>query len=241
MTVPGRFAVCACLISAGAAVACGSSFSPSSTSGNSGAIKGAPSGAVITGTVSGMGLASMSPTEGLAASATSKPVTVTVVGTNISSVIDGSGKFRLENVPAGDVILRFTATGLDATLMLRGVEAGDRIDIKVRVTDTSVRIDAERRESDHDDGDDDEDDEDDDDEDDDNDNVEDELTGTVSNLTGTCPTLTFTMNGTTVRTNSATDFDVACGQIANGTRIEVEGTRQFDGSLLAAEVERDDD
>ena len=176
MTVPARFAVCACLISAGAVAACGYSFSPSSTSEGSGAINGAPSGAVITGTAS-------------------------------------------------------------ATLMLLGVKAGDRIDIKVGVTDTSVRIDAENRQSDRDDGDDGDDDDDED--DDDNDDVE--LTGTVSNLTGTCPTLTFTMNGTTVRTNSATDFDVTCGQIANGTRIEVEGARQFDGSLLATEVERDDD
>jgi cytoskeletal protein CcmA (bactofilin family) len=52
----------------------------------------------------------------------------------------------LNNLTVGDVQLKFTATGLDATITLRGVEAGDRIDITVRVTDSSVRIDAERRE-----------------------------------------------------------------------------------------------
>ena len=229
MSVPARFAVFACLLSSVAGAACGESFSPTSPSGAGRGFGGAPSGAVITGTVTGVALATMSLTEGFTAAATTRPVTVTVVGTNISTVIDGSGKFRLDNVPAGDVMLRFTATGLDATLTLFGVEAGDRIDLKVRVTDSSVRIEAESRDTNDDDDDDDDDDEDDD-----------ELTGTVSNLIGTCPTLIFTMNGTTVRTNNATKFELACGQVANGRRIEVEGTRQGDGTFLATEVELDD-
>ena len=157
-----------------------------------------------------MPLGPSSSTEGARTAAnTTRPVTVTVVGTNISTVIDGAGRFHLDDVPTGDVTLRFMATGLDATLTLVGVKPGDRIDLKVRLTDTSVRIEAERRDR-RDDGDD----------------EDAELKGTVSDLTGACPTLTFTMNGTTVKTNTATKFELACGRVANGTRIEVKGTRQ---------------
>ncbi|AMY07995.1 hypothetical protein LuPra_01183 [Luteitalea pratensis] len=90
------------------------------------------------------------------------------------------------------------------------MKAGDRIDIKVRVTDTSVRIEAEHRDRSNDD----------------DDKDDSELKGTVSSLTGTCPTLTFTMNGTNVKTSNATKFGLACDRVANGTRLEVEGTRQ---------------
>ena len=240
MTVPARFLVSSCL-AASLLVACDqASFSPTSPSGRA-SVGG--SGAVITGTASGMALAPIVPTsstERLSAdrfttAATTRPVTVTIVGTDISTVIDGSGRFRFDNVPAGDVRLRFTATGLDATLTLFGVQAGDRIDLKVRVTDTSVRIEAEHRERRDDDDDDEDEDEDEDDEDDDN-----ELKGTVSNVTGACPTLTFRVNGTTVRTNGATKFELTCSRVANGTRIEVKGARQGDGTILATEVELDD-
>ena len=142
------------------AVACGdASFSPTAPSSAGRPGGSAASGAVITGTVGGAS-ASTSPgtfsTSEFSAAAVTKPVTVTVVGTNISTTIDGSGRFHLSGVPPGDVQLRFTGTGLDATLTLRGVQAGDRIDIKVRLTDTSVRIEAERRDRDdgeHDDDD----------------------------------------------------------------------------------------
>lgn len=161
--------------------------------------------------------------------AVTKPVTVTVVGTSISTTIDGSGRFHLSGVPAGDVQLRFTATGLDATLTLRGVQTGDRIDIKVRLTDTSVRIEAERRDRD--------DDEDDDDEGDD----DDEFEGAVSGLTGTCPSIAFTLNGTTVRANGSTRYeDGTCAQVRNTIRVEVHGQRQTDGSILAARIELED-
>jgi hypothetical protein len=211
------------------ATACGSdaSLSPTSPSAIGTRPSRAASGAVITGTVSGMALSTLSLSEGVTTAATTKPVTVTVVGTNISTVIDGAGRFHLDNVPPGDVRLRFTATGLDATLTLFGVQVGDRIDLKVRVTDTSVRIEAERRERD------------DDDEDEDDD--ENELEGVVSNLRDTCPTITFTVQGMTVKTNNTTIFkDGPCTRIANGRRVEVEGTRQGDGTILATEVELDD-
>jgi hypothetical protein len=208
--------------------ACGqASFPPTSPSAIGRRSSGAGSGAVITGTVSGTTLATTSSSDGFTTAATTKPVTVTVVGTNISTTIDGNGRFHLNDVPPGDVRLRFTATGLDTTLTLAGVRAGDRIDIKVRVTDTSVRIEAERRDGDDDD--------------DDGDDDDDEVKGVVSAITGACPEITFTVNRTTVKTTSATRFDDGtCAQIRNNISVEVKGVRQADGILRATRVELED-
>ena len=62
-----------------------------------------------------------------------------------------------------------------------------------------------------------------------------EVEGRISGLAGTtsCPILTFTIGTTTVTTSSTTQFSgVACGALANGTRVEVEGT--LTGTTLAA-------
>jgi hypothetical protein len=161
-----------------------------------------------------------------------QPVVVTVVGTSLSTTIDGSGRFQFTDVPTGDVQLRFTGPGLDATLTVRDVQVGDRIDIKVRVTDSSVRIDAERRDRRGNGGDD----EDDDDEDDDN-----EFGGIVSGLTGTCPNITFALSGTLVRASDATRYeDGTCARVRNSLRVEVHGQRQADGSIRATRIELDD-
>ena len=209
------------------AVACGSS-SPTSP------FRGLGSGgAEIIGDVSGgtQGLTASAGTSATSAetSATTpgKPVTVTIVGTNTSTTVDGKGHFHLTDVPLGDVQLRFTADNLDATITLQDVEAGDQIHIKVRVTDTSVRIEAQTRQKR------------DDDDDDDDDN---EFKGLVSGLTGTCPAIAFAVNGTNVTTNGATRYeDGTCNSVQNGTRVEVKGLRQSNNTVLATKVELEDD
>lgn len=225
--------------------ACGdASFAPTSPSSTGGrGAQGATTGTVITGTVNGLASATTaSSTDAVAAAAATMPVTVTVVGTNISTTIDRSGRFRLTDVPTGNVQLKFTGPGLDATVTLKGVQTGDRIDLRVRLTDSSVRIEAERRErgrrdedADDDDGDDD------DDEDDDGDDDDNELEGTVSGLTGTCPNITFTVRGVTVKANGTTRFDDgSCAGVRNNSRVEVHGQRQADGSIQAARIELED-
>jgi hypothetical protein len=205
-----------------AAIACGST-SPVSPRGTSGLFS--TGGAVITGHVNG------APLSATAQSATARPmaspttVTVTIVGTDIATTVDGKGDFQLTGVPPGDVTLKFTNAGASAVITLSGVAAGDRIHIVVTLNGNAAKIEHEDR--DHDDDGDDEDEDD------------DELKGLVSNLTGTCPTLTFTVAGTKVVTNSATKFDDPCQQIANGRRVEVKGTRQTDGSIVATKVEFD--
>jgi hypothetical protein len=57
---------------------------------------------------------------------------------------------------------------------------------------------------------------------------------------GTCPALTFTVNSTRVSTNASTQFlKGTCGQLKNGTKVEVEGARLSDGSITAAKVTGD--
>ena len=69
-----------------------------------------------------------------------------------------------------------------------------------------------------------------------------ELQGAISLLTGTCPSLTFTVSSTKVTTTSATGFnDTTCAGLHNGDVVEVKGTRQTDGSVLATKVEKGDD
>ena len=69
----------------------------------------------------------------------------------------------------------------------------------------------------------------------------DELDGSVASLSGTCPALTFIVRDTTVKTNGTTQFaSGSCSRIANGVRIEVDGTRQPDGLIVATKVAFDD-
>jgi len=71
-------------------------------------------------------------------------------------------------------------------------------------------------------------------------NDEAEAEGTVSARSGTCPAITFMLGTTKVTTNGSTQFKGAtCAQIANGTKAEVSGTRQTDGSIVATKVNVD--
>jgi hypothetical protein len=214
------------------------SFSPTSPSAAGG--RGAPStGAVITGTVNGMALSTLSSSDA-ATTFASLPVTVTVVGTGVSTTVDRSGRFQLTDVPTGDVQLNFKGTGLDATLTVKGVQTGDLIDITVRLTDSSIRIEADRRQprgnrdNDNDNDSDSDDDSDSDGGNDDGRNNDLEVRGAVSGLTGTCPTITFNLNARTAvafKTGNATRFDSPCASIQNNLMVEVRGRRQGDGSI----------
>ena len=74
----------------------------------------------------------------------------------------------------------------------------------------------------------------------DNDNKnEAEVSGAITASSGACPTLTLTVGTKKVTTTAATIFhDAACSVLTVGTVIEVKGTTQNDGSLLASTIER---
>lgn len=201
-----------------AAGACGSaetSFSPTAPS-----RVGATSGAVITGRVTGATVAVTSPDT--FSTMDSRSLTVTVVGTGISTTVNSGGQFTLTGVPGGTVQLRFSGSGVDATLTISGVSTSERIEITVALNGRSARVESERRERRND--------------------GSAEVEGMVSGLTGTCPALTFTVQGARVTTTSTTAFDdITCARVVNGARVEVKGERQADGSIVASRVEGEDD
>jgi len=65
-----------------------------------------------------------------------------------------------------------------------------------------------------------------------------EIEGVITGLTGTCPNLSFSVGGRAVGTNSQTDFErITCAAIANGIEVEVKGSVQANGTIVAQEVE----
>jgi uncharacterized protein DUF5666 len=65
-----------------------------------------------------------------------------------------------------------------------------------------------------------------------------ELSGTVSGRSTGCP-VTFTVASTMVVTDTHTEFkDTSCTTLANGNTVEVKGTKQTNGSVLATRVEK---
>jgi hypothetical protein len=69
-----------------------------------------------------------------------------------------------------------------------------------------------------------------------------ELKGKISLLTPPCPSVTFMLGSTKVTTNPATKFDDSpCTALHNGDAVEVKGTKQSDGSVLASKVEKEND
>ncbi len=130
------------------------------------------------------------------------------------------------------------------TLLMADIQVGDHVQVKgttatttTGTTFTATEIKVEDMDHDGDD------DADEDDENDDGAKVEGKISGLAG--TGTCPALTFnvvtgttTITTTKVTTNAATKFDgVLCTALANNAVVEVKGTKQTDGSILATKVE----
>jgi hypothetical protein len=65
---------------------------------------------------------------------------------------------------------------------------------------------------------------------DDGDKNEAEVSGAVAGKAGTCPAISFTIGATSVTTSATTEFKGAtCAALANGTKVEVKGTKQSSG------------
>ena len=290
------------------AAACGgnaalSSVGPSSASGRA-SISGIVRGSAVTPTPSRT-LAE----ETFAALDSRSGVTISVVGTGISTNADNQGQFTLNDVPAGTVVLNFSAPGANATATLQGVGPGDRVQITVTVNGNNAHIDSEHHNNgeistrissidsgnksfqagnwtikttdstvirhgsktvpfsdlkvgDHvqvrgtrdgstvtateikveqaGQGGDNE-----DDDDDDNDH-EAEVSGRVSGLlnsnSNSCPAIAFMIGNTKVTADQHTTYgkNTSCTAIKNDLKVEVTGSRQSDGSVLASRISLDD-
>lgn len=65
-----------------------------------------------------------------------------------------------------------------------------------------------------------------------------EISGAISSRRGTCPSITFNVGTTVVSTNERTQFeDGTCARALDNVMVEVKGTRQANGSLLASSIE----
>jgi hypothetical protein len=145
-------------------------------------------------------------------------LTVAVMGTSISSPTDTSGHFELKDVPSGTIQLRFTGVSVDAGMLIAAVTENERIQVAVAVSGSTATLIAIERTS--------------------SGSADAEVKGAVSNVSGDCPALTFVVNGTTVTTSTLTQFkDGSCGSIVSGRHVEITGTHQSSGAVLAARIE----
>jgi hypothetical protein len=107
----------------------------------------ASAGASISGVVRGSAVtptSSRTLSEGTFAALDSRSgVTISVVGTGISTNADNQGQFTLNDVPSGTVVLNFSAPGANATATLQGVGPGDRVQITVTVNGNNAHVDSE--------------------------------------------------------------------------------------------------
>jgi hypothetical protein len=143
-----------------------------------------------------------------------------VVGTPISSLVSTGGGFTLEGVPPGPVQLRFVGSGVDASVALSPVKAGDVVSLLVGVAGATATVQSESR----------------------NAGGKVELEGRIESLPPTQADNTLVVDGRTVTTtpgvttirdgnNAARSFaDLAVGQ-----RVHVKGTLGVD-SVVADSI-----
>ena len=199
------------LMAALLAGACGGSSATAPSTGSS-ATAGS---AMITGSVQGMTASAFTAASNGAALT---GVTVTVVGTSISSTVDAGGRFTLMNVPAGTVQLQLTGGGTNASVTLSSVQASQTVDVVLAVAGTTASLESEVRSG----------------------AGQAELEGRVESLPPTQPALTFKAAGRTVKTDASTRFvdgsqSRSFGDLKIGMRVHAKGSLtgdQFTATLV---------
>jgi hypothetical protein len=142
-------------------------------------------------------------------------VTVTIVGTSITTGVDGSGRFTLMNVPAGNVQLQFSGA-VNGTLTVGTVGSTDTVDLTITVSGGTIAIDTEVQ----------------------NGSSQAQLEGKIEALPPTTAAMSFSAAGRTVVTNSSTQFVDDQGHTRSfadlkvGMRVHVKGS--LSGTTLTA-------
>lgn len=187
--------------------ACGTSPTGPSNGGGTGSPSG--SAAVISGSVLGAGSSS------LTSAGNGHPITgltVTIVGTSTTATVDGAGRFTLEATIAGDLQLRFTGPGIDATIALSDVRPSQSISLVVAITGGTATVETITRTGAGDA----------------------ELEGRVESLPPTMSAGTFRVAGKTVTTDASTRFEQggdtrAFPDLEIGMRVHVKGSASGTG------------
>lgn len=103
------------------------------------------SGATIQGFVNPS--TSIQSVRGQTGSAARAGITVTVMGTGISTVTDSQGRFTLVGVQGGTAALQFTGDGVNATLTISGLVAGQTLTVTVRLSGSDAELEPGEQES----------------------------------------------------------------------------------------------
>jgi hypothetical protein len=145
-------------------------------------------------------------------------VTVTVARTGQSALTDGAGRFALGDLPSGSVVLNFQGNGVKGAATLSLV-AGATVRVTITLASGRSTVSIDPR----------------------SDNVA--LEGTVGSVNpGAASFVLVTNSGSPViQTNSSTLFAKGSapgsfGDLQPGSEVYLYGTRQSDGSILAAKV-----
>jgi len=117
---------------------CSRSSNPAAPTSGGGVPTSPGAAAVVSGQVR---LAAVAPR----ASLLTDSMTVSVVGTSIMASVSSSGQFTLDNVPVGDVQLRFAGGGNDATVTLSNLLVGQTVTITVTVGGPAAFVESEVR------------------------------------------------------------------------------------------------
>jgi hypothetical protein len=181
-------------------------------------------GATIQGTLQAAAAAS---SDELTAFSSAGGIKVTVVGTNLSTTTDGSGRFVLEGVAGGSATLRFQGQGIDGTIELGGLVEGQTLTITVRVSGSRPQLVSPSSPA----------------------SPSPSPSGNKVELDGNVESVTppsLKVAGRTVVTNADTkikrgDQTITLGDVNVGDRVEVEGISQSDGSVLASKITVEND
>ena len=191
------------------AAACGGSgASPTEPGSSSGA-----DGASISGTVSGASSALTS-----SGSQSIPGLIVTVAGTSITSGLDAAGRFTLNGVPSGDIVLQFSGP-VSATITLTDVKSTETITLVIAVSGSTVTVQAQARTT----------------------GSEEQLEGLVELLPPDMPAGSLRVAGRDVATDEATQIRQGntarvLGDIKTGYRVHVKG-HTAGSTLLATAIQ----
>ena len=145
-------------------------------------------------------------------------LTITVVGTTNTAVVNSNGTFTINGVPAGNVDLRLNGPGWSALISLLELQTGQIVTITITLEGSTASLDSDLRRG----------------------PAGEQLEGRVESLPPTTPAGTLIVAGRKVTTSNATNF-VMQGQpatfadLAIGQRVHVKGQPGVD-SLLATWV-----
>lgn len=142
------------------------------------------------------------------------PLHVTVVGTTLATSTDANGRFTIDGVPPGEVVLHFTGNGVDVTVTLAGLVAGQTLQVTLHINGKEAQVvtpapDLIR------------------------------LAGSISAV----GTKSITVSGIMVETDANTKFvqneaAIHFSDLKTGDIVRIEGTLQAGGKVLARKIQR---